>query len=218
MTQDEMKRDAAWAALQFISKDSIVGVGTGSTVDHFINALASIKDKVRGAVSSSVQSTVKLQQLGITVLDLNDITELSIYVDGADEINAQKQMIKGGGAALTREKIVAAVAKNFVCIVDSSKQVELLGRFPLPIEVIPMASSYVSRELQKLGARPILRQGVITDNGNLIIDAHNLLISDALVLEQQLNNIVGVVTNGLFARRAADIVLIGSTNGTQVIK
>ncbi|KKO47650.1 ribose 5-phosphate isomerase [Arsukibacterium sp. MJ3] len=218
MTQDEMKRDAAWAALQFISKDSIVGVGTGSTVDHFINALASIKDKVRGAVSSSVQSTVKLQQLGITVLDLNDITELSIYVDGADEINAQKQMIKGGGAALTREKIVAAVAKTFVCIVDSSKQVELLGRFPLPIEVIPMASSYVSRELQKLGARPILRQGVITDNGNLIIDAHNLLISDALVLEQQLNNIVGVVTNGLFARRAADIVLIGSTNGTQVIK
>jgi ribose 5-phosphate isomerase A len=218
MTQDEMKRDAAWAALQFISKDSIVGVGTGSTVNHFIDALASVKNTLRGAVSSSVQSTEKLQQLGITVLDLNDITELSIYIDGADEINHKKQMIKGGGAALTREKIVAAVAKTFVCIVDSSKQVELLGRFPLPIEVIPMASSYVSRELQKLGATPILRQGVITDNGNLIIDAHNLLISDALVLEQQLNNIVGVVTNGLFARRAADIVLIGSTNGTQVIK
>jgi ribose 5-phosphate isomerase A len=218
MTQDEMKRDAAWAALQFISKDSIVGVGTGSTVNHFIDALASIKNMLRGAVSSSVQSTVKLQQLGITVLNLNDITELSIYVDGADEINHKKQMIKGGGAALTREKIVAAVAKTFVCIVDSSKQVELLGHFPLPIEVIPMASSYVSRELQKLGATPILRQGVITDNGNLIIDAHNLRISDALVLEQQLNNIVGVVTNGLFARRAADIVLIGSTNGTQILK
>ncbi|MAA95252.1 MULTISPECIES: ribose-5-phosphate isomerase RpiA [unclassified Arsukibacterium] len=218
MTQDEMKRDAAWAALEFISKDSIVGVGTGSTVNHFIDALATIKDDIRGAVSSSEQSTAKLKQLGITVFDLNDISELSIYIDGADEINDQKQMIKGGGAALTREKIVAAVAGTFVCIVDSTKQVELLGRFPLPIEVIPMASSYVSRELEKLGAKPVLRQGVITDNGNQIIDAHGLQIIDPLALEQQLNNIVGVVTNGLFARRGADIVLVGSSSGTRVLK
>ena len=218
MTQDEMKRHAAWAALEFISKDSIVGVGTGSTVNHFIDALASIKDDIRGAVSSSEQSTAKLKQLGIAVLDLNEISELSIYIDGADEINSQKHMIKGGGAALTREKIVAAVAKTFVCIVDSTKQVEVLGCFPLPIEVIPMASSYVSRELEKLGARPVLRQGVVTDNGNQIIDAHDLQITDPLALEQQLNNIVGVVTNGLFARRPADIVLVGSTTGTGIIK
>tara|TARA_R110002126_G_scaffold43475_5_gene124522 strand:+ start:3068 stop:3724 length:657 start_codon:yes stop_codon:yes gene_type:complete len=218
MTQDEMKRHAAWAALQFISKDSIVGVGTGSTVNHFIDALASIKDNIRGAVSSSEQSTAKLKQLGIAVFDLNDVSELSIYVDGADEINADKQMIKGGGAALTREKIVAAVAKTFVCIVDSTKQVNVLGKFPLPIEVIPMASSYVSRELEKLGTKPVLRQGVVTDNGNLIIDAHDLQITDALTLEQQLNNIVGVVTNGLFARRPADIVLVGSSDGTRVLK
>jgi ribose 5-phosphate isomerase A len=218
MTQDEMKRDAAWAALQFISKDSIVGVGTGSTVSHFIDALATIKDTIRGAVSSSEQSTAKLKQLGIPVLDLNDISELSIYIDGADEINSQKQMIKGGGAALTREKIIAAVADTFVCIVDNTKQVELLGRFPLPIEVIPMASSYVSRELEKLGAKPVIRQGVITDNGNQIIDAHGLQIIDPLALEQQLNNIVGVVTNGLFARRGADIVLVGSDSGTHILK
>ena len=218
MTQDEMKRHAAWAALEFISKDSIVGVGTGSTVNHFIDALASIKTDIRGAVSSSEQSTAKLKQLGIAVLDLNEISELSIYIDGADEINGQKHMIKGGGAALTREKIVAAVAKTFVCIVDSTKQVEVLGHFPLPIEVIPMASSYVSRELEKLGARPVLRQGVITDNGNQIIDAHDLQINDPLALEQQLNNIVGVVTNGLFARRPANIVLVGSSSGTKVIK
>ncbi|SNY46001.1 ribose-5-phosphate isomerase [Arsukibacterium tuosuense] len=218
MTQDEMKRHAAWAALEFISKDSIVGVGTGSTVNHFIDALASIKSDIRGAVSSSEQSTAKLKQLGIAVLDLNEVSELSIYVDGADEINGQKQMIKGGGAALTREKIVAAVAKTFVCIVDSTKQVDVLGCFPLPIEVIPMASSYVSRELKKLGATPVLRQGVITDNGNQIIDAHDLQITDPLQLEQQLNNIVGIVTNGLFARRPADIVLVGSSSGTKVIK
>jgi ribose 5-phosphate isomerase A len=218
MTQDEMKRDAAWAALEFISKDSIVGVGTGSTVNHFIDALASIKDTIRGAVSSSEQSTSKLKQLGIKVLELNDISELSIYIDGADEINKHKQMIKGGGAALTREKIVAAVAKTFVCIVDNSKQVDVLGTFPLPIEVIPMASGYVSRELQKLGARPVLRPGVITDNGNLIIDAHELHITEPLALEQHLNNIVGVVTNGLFAQRPADIVLVGSSSGTHIIK
>jgi ribose 5-phosphate isomerase A len=218
MTQDEMKRDAAWAALQFISKDSIVGVGTGSTVSHFIDALATIKDTIRGAVSSSEQSTAKLKQLGIPVFDLNDISEMSIYIDGADEINSQKQMIKGGGAALTREKIIAAVADTFVCIVDNTKQVELLGHFPLPIEVIPMASSYVSRELEKLGAKPVLRQGVITDNGNQIIDAHGLQIIDPLALELQLNNIVGVVTNGLFAQRGADIVLVGSDSGTRVLK
>ncbi|MEH8021188.1 ribose-5-phosphate isomerase RpiA [Rheinheimera metallidurans] len=218
MTQDEMKKNAAWAALEFIPRNTIVGVGTGSTVNHFIDALASIKQDIKGAVSSSVQSTEKLIALGIEVLDLNDIASFSVYVDGADEINRQKQMIKGGGAALTREKIVAAVADSFICIVDSSKQVEVLGKFPLPVEVIPMASAYVSRELIKLGGRPVLRAGVTTDNGNVILDVHDLTISQPLQLEQHINSIVGVVTNGIFAQRAADIVLVGSANGTQVIR
>lgn len=218
MTQDEMKKNAAWAALEFIPRNTIVGVGTGSTVNHFIDALASIKHDIKGAVSSSVQSTEKLTALGINVLNLNDIDSFSVYVDGADEINSQKQMIKGGGAALTREKIVAAVADSFICIVDTSKQVEVLGKFPLPVEVIPMASAYVSRELIKLGGRPVLRAGVTTDNGNVILDVHDLTISQPLQLEQQINSIVGVVTNGIFAQRAADIVLVGSANGTQVIR
>lgn len=217
MTQDEMKKNAAWAALQFIPRNTVVGVGTGSTVNHFIDALASIKHDIKGAVSSSVQSTEKLKALGIAVLDLNSIDSFSVYVDGADEINAQKHMIKGGGAALTREKIVAAVAEQFICIVDSTKQVEVLGKFPLPVEVIPMASSYVARELSKLGGRPVLRQGVTTDNGNVILDVHELAITEPLVLEQQINNIVGVVCNGIFARRPADMVLVGSATGTQVI-
>lgn len=213
-----MKKKAAWAALDFVPRNTVVGVGTGSTVNHFIDALASIKHDIAGAVSSSVQSTEKLLALGIPVLDLNDITSFSVYVDGADEINPQKHMIKGGGAALTREKIVAAVAEQFICIVDSSKQVNMLGKFPLPVEVIPMATGYVSRELTKLGGRPVLRHGVITDNGNQILDVHDLSITDPLVLEQLLNNITGVVTNGIFARRNADIVLVGTATGTQVIQ
>ncbi|MCB5225844.1 ribose-5-phosphate isomerase RpiA [Alishewanella sp. 16-MA] len=218
MTQDEMKRNAARSALAFIPENSIVGVGTGSTVNHFIDALAEIKHKITGAVSSSEQSTARLTALGIPVFDLNDVASFNVYIDGADEINPQRHMIKGGGAALTREKIVAAVADTFICIVDSSKQVDVMGRFPLPVEVIPMASAYVSRELSKLGGKPVLRQGVITDNGNQIIDVHGLAITDPLQLEQQLNNIVGVVTNGIFAQRNADIVLVGTANGTQTLK
>ena len=217
MTQDEMKKNAAWAALEYIPRHTVVGVGTGSTVNHFIDALASIKDEIKGAVSSSEQSTSKLKALGIPVLDLNDVDSFSVYVDGADEINAAKHMIKGGGAALTREKIVAAVAEKFICIVDATKQVEVLGKFPLPVEVIPMASSYVARELSKLGGRPVLRQGVVTDNGNVILDVHDLHITEPTQLEQQINAIVGVVTNGIFACRAADMVLVGSAEGTQVI-
>ena len=218
MTQDEMKKRAAWAALDFVPRHTIVGVGTGSTVNHFIDALASIKDDIQGAVSSSVQSTEKMLALGIQVYDLNDVDTFSVYVDGADEINAQKHMIKGGGAALTREKIVAAVAEKFVCIVDSSKQVDVLGTFPLPVEVIPMARNYVTRELTKLGGRPIWRESVITDNGNIILDVHGLVISDPLALEQKINQITGVVANGLFAARAADIVLVGAATGTLVIQ
>jgi ribose 5-phosphate isomerase A len=218
MTQDEMKKRAAWAALDFVPRHTIVGVGTGSTVNHFIDALASIKDDIQGAVSSSVQSTEKMLALGIQVYDLNDVDTFSVYVDGADEINAEKHMIKGGGAALTREKIVAAVAEKFVCIVDSSKQVDVLGKFPLPVEVIPMARNYVTRELTKLGGRPIWRESVITDNGNIILDVHGLVISDPLALEQKINQITGVVANGLFAARAADIVLVGAATGTLVIQ
>lgn len=218
MTQDEMKRNAARAALAFIPANSIVGVGTGSTVNHFIDALGEIKAQIAGAVSSSEQSTARLKALGIPVLDLNTVARFSVYIDGADEINPQRHMIKGGGAALTREKIVAAVAETFICIVDSSKQVEVLGKFPLPVEVIPMAAAYVSRELAKLGGNPVLREGVITDNGNLIIDVHGMSISDPLAVEQHINNIVGVVTNGIFANRKADIVLVGTAAGTQTLK
>lgn len=218
MTQDEMKKRAAWAALDFVPRHTIVGVGTGSTVNHFIDALASIKHEIKGAVSSSVQSTEKMQALGIQVFDLNDVDSFSVYVDGADEINSQKHMIKGGGAALTREKIVAAVADKFVCIVDSSKQVDVLGKFPLPVEVIPMARNYVARELSKLGGRPVWRESVVTDNGNIILDVHGLAITDPLALEQQINQITGVVANGLFAARAADVVLVGAATGTLVIQ
>lgn len=218
MTQDEMKKQAAWAALEFIPHNTIVGVGTGSTVNHFIDALASIKQHIKGAVSSSEQSTEKLTALGIPVFALNDIDSFSVYVDGADEINPLNHMIKGGGAALTREKIVAAVAERFICIVDSSKQVDVLGAFPLPVEVIPMAMAYVQRQLNKLGGEAILRKDVITDNGNLILDLHNFQITDPLALEYTINNIVGVVSNGIFAHRAADMVLIGTATGTQMIK
>ncbi|TCN79505.1 ribose-5-phosphate isomerase RpiA [Shewanella fodinae] len=213
MTQDELKKAVGWAALKYVEPDSIVGVGTGSTVNHFIDALATIKANIEGAVSSSEASAARLKAAGIPVFDLNAVDSLSVYVDGADEINHHNEMIKGGGAALTREKIVAAVAKKFVCIVDESKQVDILGAFPLPVEVIPMARSYVARELVKLGGDPVYREGVITDNGNVILDVYNLKILDPKTLEKQINNIVGVVTVGLFAARGADTVLVGTQNG-----
>lgn len=215
MNQDDKKKAAALAALEYVKQDSIVGVGTGSTVNFFIDALGSIKNRINGAVSSSEASTQRLKALGIEVFELNSVSDFDIYVDGADEITEHKHMIKGGGAALTREKIVAAVAKQFICIIDDSKQVPILGAFPLPVEVIPMARSYVAREIVKLGGDPVYRQGVITDNGNVILDVHNLKIMNPPELEKQLNNIVGVVTNGLFAERGADIVLVGSDSGVK---
>lgn len=218
MTQDEMKKAAAYAALEYVQPDSIVGVGTGSTVTHFIDALATIKHLIKGAVSSSDESTARLKSYGIDVFDLNEVSELSIYVDGADEINPYNHMIKGGGAALTREKIISAVADKFICIVDNTKNVDILGEFPLPVEVIPMARSYVARELVKLGGDPVYRQGVVTDNGNVILDVHNLKIAEPLKLEAQINAIVGVVTNGLFANRAADVVLVGTPEGVKTLK
>jgi ribose 5-phosphate isomerase A len=217
MTQDEMKKAAGWAALQYVKKDTIVGVGTGSTVNHFIDALATMKDDIEGAVSSSEASTKKLIGLGIEVFDLNSVDLIDVYVDGADEINDRMDMIKGGGAALTREKIVAAVAKRFICIVDNTKQVPILGEFPLPVEVIPMARSYVARELVKLGGDPVYRQGVVTDNGNVILDVYNMKILDPKVMETKINAIVGVVTNGLFANRGADVLLVGTPDGVNTI-
>ena len=213
MDQNQKKQAAAEAAIEFVSNDAIIGVGTGSTVNYFIDALAGEKHRIRGAVSSSDASTALLKSHGIDVFDLNEVDSLDIYVDGADEITEHKHMIKGGGAALTREKIVSAVAKQFICIVDDTKHVPVLGKFPLPIEVIPLARSYVSRELVKLGGDPVYRQGVVTDNGNQIIDVHNLEILDPPALESKINEIVGVVTNGLFAHRGADVVLTGSENG-----
>ncbi|GAB3004032.1 ribose-5-phosphate isomerase RpiA [Psychrosphaera aestuarii] len=215
MTQDEMKKAAALAALDYVKSDSIVGVGTGSTVNYFIDGLAEMKQNIIGAVSSSEASTARLKQHGIEVFDLNNVADLDIYVDGADEINSDNAMIKGGGAALTREKIVAAVAKQFICIVDETKLVRHLGEFPLPVEVIPMARSYVAREIVKLGGSPVYREGVVTDNGNVILDVFDMKIAQPRKLEEQLNNIVGVVTNGLFAHRAADHVVIGSKNGVE---
>lgn len=215
MTQDEMKKAAALAALDYVKSDTVVGVGTGSTVNYFIDGLATIKHNIIGAVSSSEASTERLKQHGIEVFDLNNVADFDLYVDGADEINADNAMIKGGGAALTREKIVAAVAKEFVCIVDESKLVRHLGEFPLPVEVIPMARSYVAREIVKLGGSPVYREGVVTDNGNVILDVFDMKIAEPRKLEEQLNNIVGVVTNGLFAHRGADHVVIGGKNGVE---
>jgi len=218
MTQDELKKAAGWAALEYVEKDSIVGVGTGSTVNHFIDALGTIREDIQGAVSSSIASTQRLEALGIEVFDLNSVAQLDIYVDGADEIDGGKNMIKGGGAALTREKIVSAVAKKFVCIIDDTKNVDVLGDFPLPVEVIPMARSYVARELLKLGGDPVYREGVVTDNGNIIIDVYHMQIKDPKALEIAINGIVGVVTNGLFAARGADVVLTGTQNGVVTTK
>ncbi|MGL1956596.1 MAG: ribose-5-phosphate isomerase RpiA [Colwellia sp.] len=217
MTQNDMKKAAAIKALEFIKNDTIVGVGTGSTVNYFIDALATIKNKINGAVSSSDESSKRLQAHGIEVFDLNSVDVLDVYVDGADEITQHMSMIKGGGAALTREKIVSAVAKQFICIADASKQVAVLGAFPLPVEVIPMARSYVARELVKLGGDPVYRQGVVTDNGNVILDVHNLSILEPKVMEANINAIVGVVTNGLFAARGANVLILGTEAGAKVI-
>ncbi len=216
MNQDDMKKAAGWAALKYVEKGSIVGVGTGSTVNHFIDALETIKDDIKGAVSSSVASTEKLKSFGIEVFECNDVIKLDIYVDGADEINPQRHMIKGGGAALTREKIVAAISEKFICIVDDTKAVDVLGEFPLPVEVIPMARSYVAREIVKLGGDPAYREGVITDNGNVILDIYGLKITDPKALEERINGIAGVVTVGLFAHRGADVIITGTPEGARI--
>ena len=211
-TQGELKRLVARAAIRFIQDGEIIGVGTGSTADCFIDELGSLKQRIAGAVPSSERSATRLAHHGIRLFDLNDVESLSVYVDGADQIDAQFSMIKGGGGALTREKIVAAVAKTFVCIADESKRVEALGGFPLPVEVIPLARAYVMRELAKHGV-PKLRSGFTTDNGNEIIDVHDPVIGDALALERRIDSIAGVVTNGLFAVRGADVLLLGTANG-----
>ena len=208
-TQDDQKREAARAALRYLGDARIIGVGTGSTVKHFIDALAERNDTIDGTVSSSEQSTRQLVALGIRVLDLNDVDAIPVYVDGADECDGNKCLIKGGGGALTREKIIAAVAKKFVCIIGADKRVEKLGKFPLPVEVIPMARSYVAREIVRRGGKPVWRENVVTDNGNAILDVHGWQIADPVAMERDLNQIAGVVTVGLFAARPADIVLIG---------
>lgn len=215
MTQDELKQAVARAALAYVPVGRIIGVGTGSTARLFIEALAEMKDKIVGAVASSEDSRQRLEAHGIKVFDLNDVTDLPIYIDGADEINAQMHMVKGGGRALTREKIVSAVAQQFICIADESKRVDVLGQFPLPIEVIPMARAYVARELSNMGGTPLLRADCVTDNGNLILDVSGLHILDPVGLEAQLNQIVGVVTNGLFAERGADVLLLAGADGVE---
>lgn len=209
MSRDREKQLAAETALQFVEDDSVVGVGTGSTVAFFIDALAGIKDRIEGAVSSSEQSSQRLADHGIAVLDLNAVGPLSLYVDGADECDPHFRLIKGGGAALTREKIIAEASRRFVCVIDSAKQVDILGRFPLPVEVIPMARSLVARRLVALGGQPVWRQDVVTDNGNWILDVHNLRIIDPARLETEINQIPGVVAVGLFAHRPADTVIVG---------
>jgi len=218
MTQDEKKRRAAEAALAYVQDGSVIGVGTGSTVNFFIEALAAMRDRVAGAVSSSEASTQRLRKLGIEVLDLNATGEIGVYVDGADEATRALALIKGGGGALTREKIVAACSRLFVCIVDEQKVVDRLGRFPLPVEVIPMARSYVARRLARLGGEPVLREGFVTDNGNQILDVRGLTIEDPAALETEVNQITGVVTVGLFAHRPADVLLVGSTSGVVTLR
>ena len=213
--QQQLKQQVATAALEYINSGCVLGVGTGSTVNCFIEQLSDIKSKIDVAVSSSEQSTSLLRKLGIEVVDLNNAPSLDVYIDGADEVTHHKAMIKGGGAALTREKIVAANAHQFVCIVDAGKVVDVLGKFPLPIEVIPMARSYVGREMVKLGGAPVYREGVRTDNGNVILDVHNLDLVDPAAMEQTINNIAGVVTNGIFALRPADVVLVAGDDGVK---
>lgn len=215
--QDQAKKRVAEAALEYVEDDMVVGVGTGSTVDYFIDALAGMKHRIDGAVSSSEASTRRLQEHGIRVLDLNETGDLPLYVDGADESDRHRRLIKGGGGALTREKIVAGASEKFVCIVDQSKMVDVLGTFPLPVEVIPMAQSFVGRQLVKHGGRPALRSGFTTDNGNLILDVHNLHLTDPVATEQALSCIPGVVTVGIFAMRPADVVLVGDPDGVSRI-
>jgi len=209
--REEQKRLAAQRAIGYVEEGSILGVGTGSTVAYFIDALGARRGLIEAAVSSSEQSTARLKQHGIPVVDLNSTGELALYVDGADECDARKRLIKGGGAALTREKIIAAASKTFVCMVDAAKRVDVLGKFPLPVEVIPMARSFVAREIVKRGGNPVWRDGIVTDNGNVILDVHGWQITDPVALETELNQITGVVCVGLFARRPADIVLIGDS-------
>ena len=218
MNQDELKRQAAEKALEFLPDGGVLGIGTGSTVNHFIELLAPYTGRYDGAVSSSEASTERLKAIGMPVLDLNSTGDLEVYVDGADESNRQLHLIKGGGGALTREKIIAAASKKFVCIADESKLVDVLGAFPLPVEVIPMARSYVARQIVKLGGNPVLREDFITDNGNVILDVHGLDIMEPMKLEAQLNGIVGVVTNGLFAHRPADVMILGSESGPKLVE
>lgn len=222
MNQDDLKKAVANAAFEYVrsklTPDSVIGVGTGSTANFFIDALAALKDELQATVASSEASAQRLKAHGIPVVDLNSVGVVDIYVDGADESNEHLQLIKGGGAALTREKIVAAVAREFVCIADASKLVPILGKFPLPVEVIPMARSHVARQIVKLGGDPVWREKVVTDNGNIILDVHNLEILDARKLETQLNMITGVVTNGLFALRPADVLLLGTASGVQTLR
>ena len=217
MTQDEMKKQAALEALTYV-EGGIIGVGTGSTVNHFIDALATAKERIDGAVSSSIASAARLEGYGIPVLDLNDAGRLDLYVDGADESNHRLELIKGGGGALTREKIVAAASRRFICIADESKLVDVLGRFPLPVEVIPMARSYVTAEVVRLGGLPAVREGFVTDNGNIILDVRGLRITAPTDLEQRLNNIPGVVTVGLFALRPADLLILGTPAGPRTVR
>lgn len=217
MAAEQQKKAAAEAALRYVKPGDVVGVGTGSTVNFFIDALAGIKDDIGGAVSSSEASTKRLREHGIRVLDLNEVAQIPVYVDGADEASQLLQLIKGGGGALTREKIVAGASRQFVCIADESKLVRVLGNFPLPVEVIPMARSFVARQLVKLGGKPELRQGFTTDNGNLILDVHGLSIAEPIKLEREINDIPGVVTNGLFAIRPADVLLLGTDTGVRTL-
>ncbi len=218
MTQDELKKKVAEAALQYVKGLSVLGVGTGSTVNHLIGMLADFKSQIDGAVSSSEGTSARLRQVGIPVLDLNDTGTLEVYIDGADEVNAHFQMIKGGGGALTREKIIGAASRKFICIADASKYVDVLGKFPLPVEVLPMARSYVAREMVKLGGQPVWREGFISDNGGQILDVHNLQILNPVEMEKQINNIPGVITVGIFAIRPADVVLLGSEEGIKTLQ
>ena len=218
MNQDEKKRKVAEAAIQYVVEDGYVGVGTGSTVNYFIEELAKIKHKIEGAISSSAVSEKLLREHHIPVVHLNSVIEIPVYIDGADEATRNMHLIKGGGGALTREKIVAAASKKFICIIDDTKLVDVLGKFPLPVEVIPMAQSYVGRQLAKLGGQPVLREGFTTDNGNIIIDVHNLAIVQPSELETRINNIAGVVCNGLFAQRPADVLLVADGYGVQVLQ
>lgn len=217
MNQDEMKRKAAEAAMEYVVTDAIVGVGTGSTVNHFIDLLADIKNKIEGAVSSSEASTERMKAHGIEVFDLNNVNDIPVYIDGADESDHYLNLIKGGGGALTREKIIAGASKKFVCIADETKLVDVMGNFPLPVEVIPMARSYIARELAKLGGQPVWRENFITDNGNVILDVHNLEIMEPVKLENEINKMAGVVTVGLFANRPADVLILGTPEGAKTV-